>query len=101
MHQRAVGLERNLWIGDRGKRLEVDLDELESRRCDLGGAGRDRSDDLSFEPHDSIREQGPVLDRAAVMELRNICLRDHGCDPRKAPSLVDVDLLDPRMCVAG
>src|SRR5260370_26708615 len=35
------------------------------------------------------------------MELRDVCGRDYGCDPGKAPSLVDVDLLDPRMCVAG
>jgi hypothetical protein len=35
------------------------------------------------------------------MELRNVCLRDHGYDPRQAPSLVDADLLDPRMRVAG
>src|SRR5207245_1424811 len=100
MQQLACRLERDLRVGDRGQRLDVNLDELEGGCGDLRGSGRHRGDHLALETDHTIREKCSVFHRAAVTELRYICLRDYRDDTRQAHSHARVDALDPGMCAS-
>ena len=74
-------------VEDRRQRLVIDLDEL---RRPLGGLlviGGHRGDLLSDEAHDALRQDGKVLELAAVKRVGDVVPRYHGADARDRTGL--------------
>ena len=78
VHQRGVGGETGLDVGDRRQRFVLDDDgvhrPLGRGRIDCGDGG----DDLAFEPDDVAGEERAVLDEPAVPHIGNIVGGQHG-----------------------
>ena len=90
MHEHGAVEQRLLGVGHRRERLVLDLDQLDRALGDLGRERGDRGDDLALEAHDVAGKQRAVLDEAAVADVRDVVLREHGEDAgeRRGPRLV-------------
>ena len=80
---------------DRRQRFEVEAGQLRRLARGIHGGGRDREHRLAGEQHDAIgQDRIVVLNRADVVDPRNIGGRDHRDDVRRGPHGIEVERPD-------
>ena len=101
MDERRIVGERRLEVGHDRQRLVVDLDQRRRLLRDLRRRRSDPRNDVALEANGVLREQAPILDHAAVEDVRHVLVGDDREDARQRAGLRRVDPGDPGVGVVG